>query len=79
MSSVKSETSRMFQGVRELSAREQRRLREEIAKTRGLMPLLMKARNRGRWTTEERAELAQHLKRISALSPYLMVLVMPGG
>jgi hypothetical protein len=71
--------NRVFQGFRALGARERQRLREEIGKTRGLMPLLMKPRNRQKWTDEERAELAQHLKRLSRLSPYLVVLVMPGG
>lgn len=66
-------------GFRDLSAREQLRLREEISKIRGLMPLLMKPRNHQKWTVEERAQIAQHLKRISALSPYLVVLIMPGG
>jgi hypothetical protein len=59
--------------------REQLRLCEEISKIRGLMPLLMKPRNHQTWTAEERAQIAQHLKRIAALSPYLAVLIMPGG
>jgi len=43
------------------------------------MPLLMKSRNGEQWTTEERERLRLYLKRLSAASPYLVVLVMPGG
>ena len=59
--------------------REKEYLLSEILQVRGLMPLLMKQRNNERWSTEEKAELAQHLKRLSQLSPYLVVVVMPGG
>ncbi|KPK07309.1 MAG: hypothetical protein AMJ64_06990 [Betaproteobacteria bacterium SG8_39] len=60
-------------------ARERRYLRSEMAQVRGLMPLLMKRRNRLPWTLAERAELRGHLKRLSVISPYLMCFVMPGG
>ncbi len=46
---------------------------------RGLMPLLMKTRNGGHWTTEEKAELLRHLRRLSRLSPYLLFLLLPGS
>jgi len=59
--------------------RERRVVLEELAKIRGLMPLLMKRRNRGRWSNEELAELRQQLERLRTLSPYLAVLVLPGG
>lgn len=65
--------------MRDLSARERRRLVSEISQVRGLMPLLMKSRNKQQWTREDKEQLAAHLKRISTLSPYLVVLVMPGG
>jgi hypothetical protein len=65
--------------MRDLSAREKRRLLNEFSQVRGLMPLLMKPRNKQRWTREDKAQLAAHLKRLSSLSPYLVVLVMPGG
>ena len=61
------------------SAREKDFLLAEILQVKGLMPLLMKPRNRQRWSAEDKAELAQHLKRLSQLSPYLVVVVMPGG
>lgn len=39
----------------------------------------MKQRNKQRWTSEDKAELALHLKRLSDLSPYLIVVAMPCG
>jgi len=72
-------TTRAITSVRDLSARERRRLVGEISQVRGLMPLLMKPRNKQQWTREDRVQLVAHLKRISTLSPYLVMLVMPGG
>jgi len=43
------------------------------------MPLLMKPRNKQRWTPEDKQELSTHLRRLSSISPYLVVLAMPGG
>lgn len=60
-------------------ARERRYLVSEMAQVRGLMPLLMKRRNKLPWTPADRAELRDHLKRLSVISPYLMCFVMPGG
>src|SRR5262245_56148583 len=72
-------TAHAFGSVRNLSTRERQRVVTEMTKVRGLLPLLMKPRNKQKWTREEKALLVQHMKRISALSPYLVVLVMPGG
>jgi hypothetical protein len=69
----------VYRSVRELTAREKRHLLNEILQVRGLMPLLMKQRNQGRWTVEDRAELRIHLRRLSDLSPYLVVLALPGS
>jgi hypothetical protein len=69
----------LVKSVRDLSAREKYLLLSEITKVRGLMPLLMKQRNNQRWTREDKAELATHLRRLAGLSPYLVVLLMPGG
>ena len=63
----------------ELAARERRHLLSEMAQIRGLVPLLMKRRNHLRWSVAERAELRGHMRRLSAMSPYLMCFVMPGG
>ena len=65
--------------VRDLTTREKQALTAEILQVRGLMPLLMKPRNKQHWTPEDKAELAVHLRRLSRISPYLVVLVMPGG
>ena len=65
--------------AQELTARETRHLLNEILQVRGLMPLLMKQRNKERWSPEDRAELKVHLRRLSNLSPYLIVLALPGS
>jgi len=65
--------------VRDLTNREKQALTAEILQVRGLMPLLMKPRNKQRWTPEDRAELVVHVQRLSRISPYLVVIVMLGG
>jgi hypothetical protein len=59
--------------------REGRRVVLELLQVRGLMPLLMKHRNGGVWTDAERAELLGQLRRLSRLSPYLMLMLLPGS
>ena len=68
-----------FRSAHELTVREKKALLGEILQVRGLMPLLMKPRNKQRWTAEDKAELAVHLRRLSRISPYLVILVAPGG
>jgi hypothetical protein len=68
-----------FRAIGALTAREKDHLVSEILQVRGLMPLLMKPRNGLRWTAEDKAELARHLRRLSNLSPYLVIGVLPGG
>jgi hypothetical protein len=51
----------------------------EISQVRGLMPLLMKPRNRQPWSREDRLELSLHMRRLRSVSPYIVVLVLPGG
>jgi hypothetical protein len=63
----------------ELTDREKKHLLQEILHARGLMPLLMKPRNSRLWTREDKAELAIHLRRLSSISPYLIVLALPGS
>ena len=62
-----------------LSEREKKHLLNEILQIRGLMPLLMKPRNKQPWTVEDKAELKVHLRRFSHISPYLLVLALPGS
>ena len=59
--------------------RERKYLQGELSKVAGLMPLLMKPRNKQPWTPEDKQELHAHLKRLSDLSPYIAVAVLPGG
>lgn len=63
----------------ELADRERRFLLSEMTQISGLMPILMRRRNKQKWTPQEMAEIRAHLKRISRLSPYLVIIVMPGG
>jgi hypothetical protein len=68
-----------IRSLRALSERERQRLTDEISQVRGLMPLLMKARDGERWTGEDKRQLRAHLRRLSSLSHYLVVLALPGG
>jgi hypothetical protein len=63
----------------ELAERERKFLLSEMVQIKGLMPVLMKRRNKQNWSEEDLAEIRAQMKRISKLSPYLVVIVMPGG
>lgn len=67
------------QRMLEAQQRERHQITVELAKIKGLMPLLMKRRNGGRWSSAERTELMVQLQAIAHLSPYLVVLAMPGS
>lgn len=69
----------VFKRIWELQEREKKYILGEVLQVKGLMPLLMKPRNKQKWTAEDRAELRQHMQRISRLSPYLVVIVLPGS
>jgi len=58
---------------------QRKRILAEILQVQGLMPLLMKPRNGQPWTREDRAQIRAHLRRIFALSPLLLVLLLPGS
>ncbi len=62
-----------------LAERERKFLIAEMSQVKGLMPVLMKRRNRQKWTPEDLAEIRAQLRRISKITPYLVVVVMPGG
>lgn len=79
MKQVNLRTSSALRAFTAHVARERQFLLTEVLQAKGLMPLLMKPRNRQAWTAEDKAELRAHLKRLSRLSPYLVVGVMPGG
>lgn len=59
--------------------REAKRVLAELVAMRGIMPLLMKARNGETWTAAEKAELLGHLRRMVHISPYLVFLLLPGS
>jgi len=51
----------------------------DLVRMRGLMPLLMKHRNGGCWTRQEKAELLMQLRILSRVSPALLFLLLPGS
>lgn len=63
----------------ETMAREKRRILSELVQVKGLMRLLMKPRNFQKWTLEDKRELRFHIKRLSRVSAYIALLVLPGG
>lgn len=65
--------------VRSLHESQRLYIRDELSQVRGLIPILMKRRNGGQWTPEDRIILRRDLRALSNLSPYLVPLVMPGG
>ena len=68
-----------IRSVQALTLREKQFLVGEMVQVKGLMPLLMKPRNKQKWTPEDKQELTQHLRRLSSISHYLIVLALPGG
>jgi hypothetical protein len=59
--------------------REKNRLRQEMGQIKGAVPLLMKQRNGGKWTIQDRQELKDILRSVSSVSPYLLIWVLPGS
>lgn len=76
---LRSRATSAFYYVYGLTQREKQHLLGQIQQTRGLMPILMKPRNGQQWSVEDRVELRGHFNRLSRLSPYLVLVVMPGG
>lgn len=61
------------------NSREKRRLRDELATMKGALPLLMKQRNGGKWTPEEKSQLGAMVRSASSVSPYLFIWALPGS
>jgi len=59
--------------------RERKHLLSELVQVKGLMPLLMKPRNKMPWSAADKSELMDHLHRLQHLSPYIAVFLLPGG
>lgn len=69
----------IVRNVMEMMDRERKYVLGEVVQVTGLMPLLMKPRNKQKWTPEEKRQIVLHLRRLSMVSPYLAVMVMPGS
>ena len=59
--------------------REKRRFRDELVHMRGAWPLLMKQRNGGKWTPEDKVQLKAMVRSASSVSPYLFIWAVPGS
>jgi len=69
----------LVRSVMDIMDRERKYVLGEVVQISGLMPLLMKPRNRQKWTPEDKRQIVDHLRRLSMVSPYLAVMVMPGS
>lgn len=69
----------MMRNMFDAQERERKQIVAQAIRVRGLMPLLMKPRNGQRWTRDERDELRAQLRALRRLSPYLLVLALPGS
>lgn len=69
----------LFPGLLEAQRRERDQLVSELAKVRGLVPLLMKARNGDAWSAAEREQLIDQLRALAHMSPYLVIMILPGS
>ncbi len=69
----------LWQRMLDAQKRERDQLLHEVAQIRGFMPLLMKRRNGGHWERSERQALQEQIHAIAHLSPYLVVLALPGS
>jgi len=79
MTRFRSAGAGAYRSICDLTEREKKHLLHEILQIRGLMPLLMKPRNKQMWSPEDKEELRMHLRRLSSISPYLVVLAFPGS
>ena len=61
------------------NSREKSRLRDELALIKGAWPLMMKQRNGGKWTADEKARLKAMVRSASSVSPYLFIWAVPGS
>jgi hypothetical protein len=61
------------------NTREKRRFRDELLQMKGAWPLLMKQRNGGQWTADEKVQLKTMVRSASSVSPYLFIWAIPGS
>ncbi len=74
-----SPLQRGWASVRSMQETQRLYIYNELSHARGLLPILMKRRNGGQWSKEERELLLRDLRALSNLSPYLIPILMPGG
>lgn len=72
-------TPRWFGSFLASNSREKTRMRSELGKIKGAIPLLMKPRNGSKWTEQDRQELKHMVRAASAVSPYLVIWALPGS
>jgi len=70
---------RAVKSMLEAQNRERIKVLQGMVKIRGLMPLLMKKRNGQVWSAAERADLMEQLRAVAHVSPYLVVVLLPGS
>ncbi len=70
---------RWFHSFLASNNREKNRLRHELGKIKGAIPLLMKPRNGVKWSAQDRRELQQMLRAASSVYPYLIIWALPGS
>ena len=68
-----------MEGVFAAQSRERDRIIARMSEAKGLMPLLMKHRNGDQWSGDERTALLGQLRALAHLSPYLVVMLLPGS
>lgn len=61
------------------NTREKRRFRDELVHMKGAWPLLMKQRNGGTWTADDKVRLKAMVRSASSVSPYLFIWAIPGS
>ena len=61
------------------NTREKRRFRDELVHMKGAWPLLMKQRNGGTWTADDKVKLKTMVRSASSVSPYLFIWAIPGS
>lgn len=76
---LKNKAPRWFASILAGNHREKFRVRSELRHLKGAVPLLMKQRNGGKWTVEERKQLRALLRSASQVSPYLLIWALPGS
>ena len=69
----------LFSRVVASQKRQAREFVVDLVRMRGLMPLLMRHRNGGTWSIEEKSQLLSQLRVLSRVSPYLLFLLFPGS